>query len=154
MLLWTLGCMSLFELVFSFSSDIYSAIPLLAIYLEETILSKDKCTPVSIAALFTIAKTWKPPICPLTNKWIKKMWYIYTTELYSAKIEEWNNAICSNMDGPRDYHTKWNKSDKDKYMIPLVCGMIQTNLFSKHKQTHRCWKQAYGYERGKVGGRH
>ena len=61
-----------------------------------------------IAALFTIAKTWKQPKCPSTEEWIKKMWYIYTMEYYSAIKREWNNAICSNMDGPRDYLTKWN----------------------------------------------
>ena len=53
------------------------AIPLLAIYLEKTIVGKDTCTPVFIAALFTIAKTWKQPKCLLTEEWIKKMWYIY-----------------------------------------------------------------------------
>ena len=37
--------------------------------------------------------------------------------------KEWNNAICGNMDGPRDYHTKWNKPEKDKYMILLICGI-------------------------------
>ena len=38
--------------------------------------------------------------------------------------EEWNNAICSNVDGPRDYHTKWSNSDKDKcHMIPLICAI-------------------------------
>ena len=36
------------------------------------------------AALFTIAKTWKQPKCPLTDEWIKKMWYTYTMEYYSA----------------------------------------------------------------------
>ena len=42
------------------------------------------CTPMFTAALFTIAKSWKQPKCPLTEEWIKKMWYIYTTEYYSA----------------------------------------------------------------------
>ena len=37
-----------------------------------------------IAALFTIAKTWKQPKCPSTEEWIKKMWYMYTMEYYSA----------------------------------------------------------------------
>ena len=41
-------------------------------------------TPIVIAALFTIARTWKQPTCPLTNEWIKKLWYIYTMEYYSA----------------------------------------------------------------------
>jgi hypothetical protein len=46
--------------------------------------SKGTCTPMFIAALFTIAKLWTQPRCPSTNKWIKKMWYLYTMEFYSA----------------------------------------------------------------------
>ena len=61
---------------------------------------------MSIAALFTIAKIWKQPKCLLTDDWIKKMWYIYTMEYYSAIKKTPNNAICSNMEGPRDCHTK------------------------------------------------
>ena len=45
---------------------------------------KDTCTPMFIAALFTIAKRWKLPKCPLMDEWIKKMWYVYTMEYYSA----------------------------------------------------------------------
>ena len=56
----------------------------------------------------------------------KELWYIYTVEYCSATKIEWNNAICSNMDGPRDYHTEWSKSDKDKYqMISLICGILK-----------------------------
>ena len=51
---------------------------------EETIIEKDTCTPMFIEALFTIAKTWKQPECPSTNEWIKKLWYTYTMEYYSA----------------------------------------------------------------------
>ena len=66
------------------------AIPLLGIYPEKTIIQKDTCTPMFIAALFTIAKTWKPPKCPLTDEWIRKRWYIYvnTMECYSAVKNE------------------------------------------------------------------
>uniref|UniRef100_A0A8D0N0S1 Uncharacterized protein n=1 Tax=Sus scrofa TaxID=9823 RepID=A0A8D0N0S1_PIG len=46
-------------------------------------MEKHTCTPMFIAALFTIAKTWKQPKCPLADEWIKKMWYIYTMEYYS-----------------------------------------------------------------------
>ena len=46
------------------------------------------CTPVFIAPLFTIAKIWKQPKCTLTYEWIKKMWYIYTMEYYSAIKKE------------------------------------------------------------------
>ena len=60
------------------------AIPLLDIYPEKSIIQKDICTPMFIAALFTIARTWKQPKCPSTDEWIKKMWHIYTMEHYSA----------------------------------------------------------------------
>ena len=53
------------------------AIPLLGIYPEKTMTRKDTCTPVFIAALYTIAKTWKQPKCPLIDEQIKKKWYIY-----------------------------------------------------------------------------
>ena len=61
-------------------------IPLLSIYLEKTktLIQKDIRIPLFIAALFSIAKTWKQPKCPSTEEWIKKMWYIYTVEYYSA----------------------------------------------------------------------
>ena len=60
------------------------AIPLLGIYPEKTIIQKESCTTMFIAALFTIARTRKQPKCTLTDEWIKKMWYIYTMEYYSA----------------------------------------------------------------------
>ena len=53
-----------------------TAIPLLGIYPEETKTEKDICIPLFIAAQFTIARTWKQPICSLTDEWIKKMWCI------------------------------------------------------------------------------
>ena len=56
------------------------AILLLGIYPEETKIEKDTCIPLFIAALFTIAITWKQPRCPSTDEWIKKLWYIYTVE--------------------------------------------------------------------------
>ena len=60
------------------------AIPLLGIYPEKrkTLIRKDTCTPVFIAALFTIAKIWKQP--KSTDEWIKKLWLIYTMKYYSA----------------------------------------------------------------------
>ena len=60
------------------------AIPLLGVYPEKTIIQKDIRTPMFIAALFTIARSWNQPKCPLTDEWIKKMWYIYTMEYYSV----------------------------------------------------------------------
>ena len=52
---------------------------------EEIIIEKDTWTPMFMAALFTTARTWKQPRCPLTDEWIKNLWYIYTIEQYLAK---------------------------------------------------------------------
>ena len=64
------------------------AIPLLSIYPEQTRVEKDTCIPLFIAALFTIARTWKQPRCSLTDEWIKKFWYICPMEYYSAIKKE------------------------------------------------------------------
>ena len=60
------------------------AIPLLGIHTEETRIERDTCTPMFIAALFIIARTWKQPRCPSADEQIRKLWYIYTMEYYSA----------------------------------------------------------------------
>ena len=60
------------------------AIPLLSIHTEETRIERDTCTPMFIAALSIIARTWKQPRCPSADEWIRKLWYIYTMEYYSA----------------------------------------------------------------------
>ena len=77
----------------------------MVIYPNKTFTEKDMCSLMFIAALFTIAKTWKQPKCPPTDDWIGKMWYIHTMEYYSA-IKKQNNAICTNMDGTRNSQTK------------------------------------------------
>ena len=60
------------------------AIPLLGIHIEETRIERDTCAPMFITALFTVARTWKQPRCPSADEWIRKLWYIYTMESYSA----------------------------------------------------------------------
>ena len=62
----------------------YPTVPHLGIYPEKSLIRKDTCTSVFIAALFTITRTWKQPKCPSIDEWIKKIWYIYTMEDYSA----------------------------------------------------------------------
>ena len=60
-----------------------SAVPLLGMHSKETRTEKDTWTPMFIAALFTIASTWRHPRCPSADQWIRKLWYIYTMEYYS-----------------------------------------------------------------------
>ena len=60
------------------------AIPFLGIHTEKTRSERDTCTPMFIATLFIIARTWKQPRCPSADEWIRKLWYIYTMEYYSA----------------------------------------------------------------------
>ena len=64
------------------------AIPLLGIYLHKSFTEKDTCSPMFIAALFTITKTWKQSKCPSTDEWTKEMWYRYTMAYYSAIKQE------------------------------------------------------------------
>ena len=59
-------------------------IPVLSIHTKETRIETDMCTPMFIAALFIIARTWKQPRCLLADKWIRKLWYVYTMKYYSA----------------------------------------------------------------------
>ena len=61
-------------------------IPPLGTYSEETITEKDTCTPMFIAALFTIVRTGREPRCPSTDERIKQLWYIHTVESHSATM--------------------------------------------------------------------
>ena len=100
------------------------AIPLLGIYPEKTIIQKDTCPPMFVAVLFTIARSWKQPKCPSTDEWIKKMWYIYTMEYYSA-IKR--NVIGSFVEPWMHLETviqsEVNQKEKNKYRILThICG--------------------------------
>ena len=88
---------------------------------KKSMIQKDARTPMVTVTLFAIAKTWKQPKYPLIEEWIK-MWSICTMEYHSA-IK--NNAICSNMDGPRDFHMNGvSQIKKEKFrMISLTCGI-------------------------------
>ena len=81
------------------------AIPLLGIYPEETKIENDTGTPVFIAALFAIARTWKQPSCPSTDEWIKKLWYVYTMEYYTA-IKRNTSLSFNEVDEPGTYYTE------------------------------------------------
>ena len=94
------------------------AIPLLGIYPEETRVEKDTCNPLFIAALFTTARTWKQPRCPSTDEWLKKLWYIYTIEYYSAiKRNTFMSALMRWMNLEPIIQSEVNQKEKEKYHI-------------------------------------
>ena len=101
------------------------AIPLLCIYPDKTIIQKDTCTHMVIAALFTIEKTWKQPKCPSTDEWTKKMWYICTVEYYSAiKKNEIMPFAATWIQLEIIILTEVSQKEKDKYhMMSLICGL-------------------------------
>ena len=103
----------------------YPAISLLGIYPEKNIIQKDTCTPMFIVALFTIARSWKQPKCPLTDKWIKKIWYVYTMEYYSAvKRNEIRSFVETWMDLETVIQSEVSQKEKNKYhMLTHICGI-------------------------------
>ena len=80
-----------------------------------------------IAALFTIARTWKQPKCPSAEEWIKKMWYIYTMEYYSAiKKNKIMPFAVTWMDLEIVILSEVSQTEKDKYhMILFRCGILK-----------------------------
>ena len=100
------------------------AIPLLGIYPEEIKIEKDTCIPLFIAALFTIARTWKQPRCPLTDEWIKKLWYIRTMEYYSAINRNIFESVLK----------RWMNLDP----------MIQSEVSQKEKDKYQSLMHIYG----------
>ena len=104
------------------------AIPLLGIYPEEATVEKDTCIPLFIAALFTIAGTWKQPRSPSTEEWIKKLWYIYTMEHYSAiKRNTFESVLIKWMNLEPIIQREVSQKEKDKYHILIHIYEIQKN---------------------------
>ena len=93
-------------------------IPLLGKYPKETKIERDTCIPLFIAALFTIARTWKQPRCPLTDEWIKKFWYIYMMEYYSAiKRNAFGSVLMRWVNLEPIIPSEMTQKEKDKYHI-------------------------------------
>ena len=90
----------------------------LHIYPEETKIEKDGCIPLFIAALFTIARTWKQPRYSSTDQWIKKLWYIYTMEYYSAiKRNTFESVLMRCMKLEYIIQSEVSQKGKYKYLI-------------------------------------
>ena len=94
------------------------AIPHRSIYPEETKVERDPCSPLSIAALFTIARIWKQPRCPLTGEWIRKLCYIYAMEYYSAiKTKAFESVLMRWMNLEPMIQSEVSQKEKEKYCI-------------------------------------
>ena len=95
-----------------------SAIPLLGIHMEETKIERATRTPVFIMTLFIVARTWKQPRCPSADEWIKKLWYIYTMEYYSAiKENSCESVLMRWMKSEPIIQSELNQEEKHQYII-------------------------------------
>ena len=114
---------------------------LLSMYLEKNMVRKDTCTPMVNAALFIIAKTWKQLQLSTSRGMDKEdVVHIYNRILLSH-YKEWNNAICSNRNGPRDCCTEWSESEKEKYVWYCLYAkeILQMNLQNRKTQRLNLW---------------
>ena len=94
------------------------AIPFLGIHTKETRIERGMCTPVFIAALFIIARTWKQPRCPSEDEWIRKLWYIYTMEYHSAvKKNTFESILMRWMKLPPIIQSEVSQKEKHQYSI-------------------------------------
>ena len=90
----------------------------MGIYPKETIIGKETCTPMFIAALFTIASTWKQSRCLATDELIKKLWCIYTMEYYSAiKKNGFESVLVKWMNPEHVIQSEVKQKEKNKYCV-------------------------------------
>ena len=95
-----------------------SIIPLPDIHPDETIIEKDTSSPMFIAALLTIVRTWKQPRCPSTDEWIKKLWYIHMIEYYSAiKRNTFESVLMRWRNLESIIQSEVSQKEKDMYSI-------------------------------------
>ena len=94
------------------------AIQLLGIHTKDTRSERDTCNPMFIAALFVIARIWKQPRCPSADEWIRKLWYIYTMEYFSAiKKNSFKTVLMRWMKLEPIIQSEVSQKDKDRYNI-------------------------------------
>ena len=91
--------------------------------MEEATIERDMCTPVFTAVLFTIARTWKQPRCPSADKWIRKLWYIYTMDYSAIKKNTFESVLM-----------RWMK------LVPI----IQSEVSQKEKHQYSILTHIYG----------
>ena len=87
-------------------------------------MKRETCTPLFTAALFTIARTWKKPRCPSTDEWIKKSWYIYTMDYYSAiKSNVFESVLMRWMKLEPIIQSEVSQKEKNKYILMHIYGI-------------------------------
>ena len=119
-------------------------IPVLGIYPEETIIEQDTCIPLSIAALFTKAQIWKQPRCPSTDEWIKKLWYIYTMEYYSAiKKNAFESLLMRWMNLKPIIQSEVTQKKKEKYCILTHIYIEFRKMVLKSLFTGQQWRSSH-----------
>ena len=126
------------------------AIPLLGIHTKETKIERDTCTLMFIAALFIIARTWKQPRCPSADEWIRKLWYIYTMEYYSAiKKNTFESVLMRWMKLEPIIQSEVSQKEKHQYSILTHISMefrkmVMITLYVRQHKRHRCIEQSFG----------
>ena len=110
------------------------AIPLLGTHTEETRIERDMCTPMFIAALFIVARTWKQPRCPSADEWIRKLWYIYTG-MYSCVF------LCN-----MEYYSAIKKNTFESVLMRWMKlePIIQSEVSQKEKHQYSILTHIYG----------
>ena len=130
---------------------------LLGLYCKnhEKPIQKNLCTPLFIAAQFTIAKCWKQPKCPSTNEWIQKLWYIYTMKYFAVERKKELLPFATVwMELESIMLSEVSQAVKDKYhMISPISGTQSTKQTSKQNITRDIEiKNKLTVTRGEVGG--
>ena len=115
------------------------AIPLLGIHTEETRSERDTCTPMLIEALFIIARTRKQPRCPSADEWIRRQWYIYTMEYYSAIKKNSFESVLMRWMKLEPIMQEVSQKDKDQHSILTDIYMefkkiVTITLYAKQKK--------------------
>ena len=111
---------------------------------------RDTCTPMFITALFTIARTWKQPRCPSADKWIRKLWYIYAMEYYSAiKKNAFELVVMQWMKPEPIIQSEASQKEKHQYSILTHIymefrKMVAMILYVRQQKRHRCKEQTFG----------
>ena len=119
---------------------------------EETRIERDTCTPVFIAALFIIARTWKQMSisrCPSADEWIRKLWYIYTMEYYSVmKKNTFESVLMRWMKLEPIMQSKISQKEKHQYSILMhyveFRKVVMMTLYVRQQKRHRCKEQTLG----------